>query len=76
MSNWSLGLFLGITAGVFAAVGVAYARGRVSSLEDYITARGRIGVLAAAVTLVASSMGAWILFSPCLLYTSDAADEN
>jgi len=64
MSSWSIGVFLLITAVVFAGIGVVYARGRVGSLEDYITARGSIGVLAAAVTLVASGMGAWILFSP------------
>ncbi|GIX45923.1 MAG: urea transporter [Candidatus Tectimicrobiota bacterium] len=64
MASWSVGLFLILTAAAFAALGVGYARRRVGSLEDYITARGSVGPLAAAVTLVASGMGAWILFSP------------
>lgn len=49
---------------VFAVVGVAYSRRVAGDLEDYISARGSTGGIATAATLVASGMGAWILFGP------------
>jgi Na+/proline symporter len=52
------------TLAAFALVGGWYSRGRVESVEDFITARGSAGVGTLTATLVASSMGAWILFSP------------
>ncbi|WP_435070005.1 sodium:solute symporter family transporter [Haloplanus sp. C73] len=48
----------------FAALGAWYARGRIETVEDYITARDSTGGGTLTATLVASSMGAWILFSP------------
>ncbi|MFB6195064.1 MAG: sodium:proline symporter [Haloplanus sp.] len=48
----------------FAAFGAWYARGRIETVEDYITARGSAGGGTLTATIVASSMGAWILFSP------------
>lgn len=63
----STGLALGITAAVvlaFTAVGLLASRGRVSTLEDYISARESAGPGALTATVVASMMGAWILFSP------------
>ncbi len=67
MAAVSPGLALGTTALVlvaFAAAGVWYARGRVGSVEEYIAARESAGRGTLTATLVASSMGAWILFSP------------
>ena len=64
MSSWTAGAFILLVALGFAGARVVYARGRVGSLESYITARDTIGVPASAATLVASGMGAWILFSP------------
>jgi Na+/proline symporter len=58
---------LGLSAVVllaFAVFGAWYVRGRVETVEDYLTARNSTGGGALTATLVASSMGAWILFSP------------
>ncbi|MFB6150580.1 MAG: sodium:proline symporter [Haloarculaceae archaeon] len=58
---------LGVTAvalATFAALGTWYSRGRVGSAEDYISARDSAGTGRLTATLVASSMGAWILLSP------------
>ncbi|PSP53020.1 sodium:proline symporter, partial [Halobacteriales archaeon QH_7_68_42] len=58
---------LGATVAVlalFAGLGTWYARGRVGSTEDYISARNSTAGGRLTATLVASSMGAWILFSP------------
>ena len=48
----------------FALVGVWAARGRADSVESFLTARDSLGAGALTGTVVASSMGAWILFSP------------
>lgn len=63
----SSALTLGATALTLAAVtalGLLYSRGRVDTVEDYVSARNSIGSGAMTATLVASSMGAWILLSP------------
>jgi len=52
------------TLALFAALGTWYARGRVGSTEDFISARSSTGGGRLTATLIASSMGAWILFSP------------
>lgn len=64
MSGWLAGTSLLIVALMFAGAGLAYSRNRGGSIEDYITARGTVGTPVAAATLVASGMGAWILFGP------------
>jgi len=48
----------------FTALGLAYARRRTRSLEDYLIARGSAGVLVTSATLSATVMGAWVLSSP------------
>ena len=49
---------------LFAVAGVFYARQQNSSLEDFVVARNSQSALATILTLLASSLGAWILFSP------------
>lgn len=53
-----------LTALAFSAAGVLYARRHRPTVDEFLTARNTLGVGAAAATLVASGMGAWILFSP------------
>jgi SSS family solute:Na+ symporter len=58
---------LGATVAVvlaFSAVGLFAARGRVRSVEDFISARDSANRGTLTATLVASTMGVWILFSP------------
>ncbi|RRJ33612.1 sodium:solute symporter family transporter [Halocatena pleomorpha] len=58
---------LGVTAlvvGGVSVVGMWFVRGRIGSVEDYISARDSAGTGTLTATLVASSMGAWILLSP------------
>ncbi|MFB6172201.1 MAG: sodium:proline symporter [Haloarculaceae archaeon] len=59
----ALGSVIG-TVAVVTILGLWYARGRVGSVEDYITARNSTGSGATTATLIASGMGAWILLSP------------
>jgi Na+/proline symporter len=53
-----------VTVAVVALFGGVYARGRVGSVEEFVTARNATGRGVTTATLIASSMGAWILFSP------------
>ena len=52
------------TAVVFVVAGVLYVRRRTLSVEDYLVARNSAGGRLATATLVASVIGAWVLFSP------------
>ena len=63
----STAVALGLTIATllaFAGLGAWYSRGRVISVEDFITARNSAGSGTLTATLIASSMGAWILLSP------------
>lgn len=53
-----------VTVAVFALTGLLYASRRSLDLEDYMVSRNRVGTAMAMATIVASAMGAWILFSP------------
>src|SRR6056297_1957446 len=58
---------LGLTAAsvlVFTGVGLLAARGRIDSVEAYISARDSAGSGTLAATVIASMMGVWILLSP------------
>lgn len=57
-------LWLTLFAGSFALAGVLYARRSRDSLEDYVVARNSQSSTATVLTLLASSLGAWILFAP------------
>ena len=53
-----------VTMAVMSAAGIAYARTRRQTIEDFISARGSTGGFAAMATMAASVMGAWILLAP------------
>ncbi len=53
-----------ITVASFTLLGLLQASRQATNLEDYLVNRNRVGTRAALATIVASAMGAWILFSP------------
>ena len=53
-----------VTIAAFAGLGLLQASRQPTTLEDYMVSRNRIGTGPALATIVASAMGAWILFSP------------
>ena len=53
-----------LTAGLFVAAGVLKVKRRSLTVEEYLVARNSAGSSLATATLVASVIGAWILFSP------------
>ena len=62
--NASIILVTIITAVVFASIGLLYTLKSKTTAGNYIVARNKVGGLLATATLVASGLGAWILFSP------------
>ncbi|WP_442597407.1 sodium:solute symporter family protein [Parapusillimonas sp. JC17] len=57
-------LCLLLFAAAFTISGVLYARSERGSLEDYVIARNSQSTTATMLTLLATSLGGWILFSP------------
>ncbi|MFB6188331.1 MAG: sodium:proline symporter [Halapricum sp.] len=53
-----------VTLALSALAGVLYSRGRVESVESFVTTRDSVGSGMLTATLIASAMGVWILFSP------------
>ena len=65
MSEGTLAVIITIlTSAVFLVMGVWYVRRGSISVEDFIVSRGAAGTGLATATLVASALGAWILFAP------------
>ena len=48
---------------LFAAIGIYYSK-KFSGLNNYLTANRNIGFFSLTTSLVASALGAWILFGP------------
>ena len=60
----NLALLLIISASlVFAVIGILYSR-KHQGLSNYLTAGRNVGTLSLTTSLVASALGAWILFGP------------
>jgi Na+/proline symporter len=57
-------LWLCLFAGLFAVVGLLFARYHQDGLEDFIVARNSQNSLATFLTLLATTMGTWVLFGP------------
>ena len=52
-----------LTSLLFAAIGIFYSR-KYRGYSNYLTAGRKIGTLSLTTSLVASALGAWILFGP------------
>ena len=48
---------------LFAVIGIIYSK-KHQGIENYLTANRNIGVTSLTTSLVASALGAWILFGP------------
>lgn len=56
--------WLVLFAALFALAGILFTRNNRDSLEDYTVARNTQGSTGTLLTLLATSLGAWILFAP------------
>ena len=60
----NLSLLLILTVSIaFALIGLIYSK-KYLGLNNYLTANREVGVLSLTTSLVASALGAWILFGP------------
>ena len=60
----NLSLLLILTVSIaFALIGLIYSK-KYQGLNNYLTANREVGVLSLTTSLVASALGAWILFGP------------
>ncbi len=64
MSITTVAIVLVLAAAAFALLGIYHSRNQAGTLEDHITARGSLGTWSGSATLIASGLGAWILFGP------------
>ena len=53
-----------LTSFIFLCLGIIYTKRRSISVEDYIVSRDSSSSTFTIATLVASALGAWILFGP------------
>ena len=60
--NTTLQLIIGVSF-LFALIGISYSR-KNKGLQNYLTAGRNVGVISLTASLVASALGAWILFGP------------
>ena len=60
--NTTLQLIIGVSF-LFALIGISYSR-KNKGLQNYLTAGRNVGVISLTTSLVASALGAWILFGP------------
>ena len=60
--NLSLILVIGISL-IFTIIGLSYSK-KFKGLNNYLTANRSIGIFSLSTSLVASALGAWILFGP------------
>lgn len=64
LSTNAMIFWLVLFSAVFALAGIAVTRNADNSLEDYTVARNTQGSTGTLLTLLATSLGAWILFAP------------
>ena len=63
LSHYSTFVIIFLVSVIFAVVGIIYSK-KHQGIENYLTANRNIGVTSLTTSLVASALGAWILFGP------------
>ena len=63
LSHYSTFVIIFLVSTLFAVVGIIYSK-KHQGIENYLTANRNIGVTSLTTSLVASALGAWILFGP------------
>lgn len=64
ISYFNIMALLLVTVSIFAIIGVLYSRGKIESMDDFLTARGTAGSNILFATFLASFLGVFILFTP------------
>ena len=64
LSYFNVMLLMIFTVGIFTGLGVLYSRGKIDTMDDFLTARGSTGANMLSATLMASFLGVFLLFTP------------
>lgn len=64
LSYSSVMILLALTVVGFTVIGVLYSRGKIETMDDFLTARGSTGSKILSATFLASFLGVFILFTP------------
>ena len=57
-------VILAFTVLAFTVIGILYSRGKIETMDDFLTARGSTGSKMLSATFLASFLGVFILFTP------------
>lgn len=63
ISYFSIMTILTITVVSFTIIGVLYSRGKIETMDDFLTARGSTGSGILSATFLASFLGVFVLFT-------------
>ena len=64
LSYFNVMALLALTVVGFTIIGVLYSRGKIETMDDFLTARGSTGSKILSATFLASFLGVFILFTP------------
>lgn len=64
ISYFSIMTILTITVVSFTIIGVLYSRGKIETMDDFLTAKGSTGSGILSATFLASFLGVFVLFTP------------
>jgi len=64
LSYFNIMVLLAVTVIGFTLIGVLYSKGKVGTMDDFLTARGTTGSKVLSATFLASFLGVFILFTP------------
>lgn len=64
ISYFNIMALLALTVVAFTIIGVLYSRGKIETMDDFLTARGSTGSKILSATFLASFLGVFILFTP------------
>lgn len=64
LSSMNIFMLMIFSVLAFASLGVMYSRGKITVVDDFLTARGSTGAKMLSATLMASFLGVFLLFTP------------
>lgn len=64
LSYFNVMTILAVTVLAFTGIGILYSRGKIETMDDFLTARGSTGSSMLSLTFLASFLGVFILFTP------------
>ncbi|KAB3531527.1 sodium:solute symporter family transporter [Alkaliphilus serpentinus] len=64
LSYSNMMILMTFTVLVFAFIGIVYSKGKITIMDDFLTARGRVDTKMLSTSIMASFLGVFLLFTP------------